>query len=59
MKELLIGMGLGFVAGAIVCKMNKPFSDTIEKGIEKSKEVITDIADEVQSQTKKKQSINE
>ena len=59
MKELLIGMGLGFVAGAIVCKMNKPFGDTVEKGIEKSKEVITDIADEVQSQTKKKQNTNE
>ena len=59
MKELLIGMGLGFVAGAIVCKMNKPFGETVEKGIEKSKEIITDIADEVQTQAKKKQTTNE
>ena len=59
MKELLVGMGLGFVVGAVVCKMSKPFSDTIEKGIEKSKEIITDIADELQTQTKKKQNIEE
>lgn len=59
MKELLIGMGLGFVAGAVVCKLNKPFGDTVEKSIEKTKEIAEDIADEVQTQTKKKQNNNE
>ena len=53
MKELLIGMGLGFVTGAIVCKLNKPFSDTVEKGVEKGKEIVEDIKDEVQAQARK------
>ena len=53
MKELLIGMGLGFVTGAIVCKLNKPFSDTVEKGVEKGKEIVEDIKDEVQTQARK------
>jgi len=59
MKELLIGMGLGFVAGAVVCKLCKPFGDTVEKGIDKTKEIAEDIADEVQAQTRKKQNVNE
>lgn len=49
MKELLIGMGLGFVVGAIVCKTNRPFADTVEKGVEKGKEIVEDIKDEVQT----------
>lgn len=53
MKELLIGMGLGFIAGAIVCKLNKPFSDTVEKSVEKGKEIVEDIKDEVQAQARK------
>ena len=55
MKELLIGVGIGFVIGAIACKCNKPSSDTVEKGVEKGKEIITDIKDEVKSNTKKKE----
>ncbi|HIU06252.1 MAG TPA: hypothetical protein IAC46_01480 [Candidatus Onthoplasma faecigallinarum] len=53
MKELIIGMGIGFFVGAIVCKMNKPVADTVEKGVEKSKEIIEDIKDEVKTQTQK------
>ena len=53
MKELIIGMGIGFVVGAIVCKMNKPVADTVEKGVKKSKEIIEDIKDEVKTQTQK------
>ena len=55
MKELLIGMGLGFVVGAITCKTNKPFSDAVDKGVDKGKEIMEDIKDEIKSQTKKKQ----
>ena len=55
MKELLIGMGIGFIAGAIVCKTCKPFSNAVEKGVEKSKEIVEDIKDEVQAQAKKKE----
>ncbi len=53
MKELLLGMGIGFVVGAVTCKCNKPVADTIEKGVEKGKEIITDVADEIKSQTNK------
>lgn len=47
MKELLIGAGIGFVIGAVMCKANKPFSETVEKGVEKGKEIISDIKEEV------------
>lgn len=53
MKELLLGMGIGFVVGAVTCKCNKPVADTIEKGVEKGKEIITDVADEIKGQTNK------
>lgn len=56
MKEFLIGMGLGFVVGAITCKTNKPVADTVEKGVEKGKEIIEDIKDEIETQTKKTKS---
>ena len=59
MKELLIGMGIGFVTGAIVCKTCKPFSDTVEKGVEKGKEIVEDIKDEVQTQVNKKKQQND
>ncbi len=55
MKELLIGMGIGFVVGSIVCKTNKPFAEAVDKGVEKSKEIMDDIKDEIKSQAKKKQ----
>ena len=53
MKDLLVGMGLGFIVGAITCKCNKPIGDTVEKGVEKGKEIITDVADEIKSQSSK------
>jgi len=53
MKELLIGMGLGFMAGAIMVKTNKCFAEKVEMGVEKGKEIIEDIKDEVKTQTQK------
>ena len=53
MKELLIGMGIGFVVGAIACRTNKSVADTVEKTVEKGKEVMSDIKDEVKTQTNK------
>lgn len=53
MKDLLIGMGLGFIVGAVVCKTNKPVAEYIEKGVEKGKEIITDIKDEMKTQSNK------
>ena len=54
MKELLIGMGLGFMVGAIAVKTNKCLADKVEMGVEKGKEIIEDIKDEVKSQSKVK-----
>ena len=53
MKELLIGMGLGFMVGAIAVKTNKCFAEKVEVGVEKGKEIIEDIKDEVKTQTQK------
>lgn len=55
MKELLIGMGIGFVLGAITCKVNKPLADVVDKGVDKGKEIVEDIKDEIRSQAKKKE----
>lgn len=59
MKELLIGMGLGFVVGAIVCRANKPFGDAVEKGVEKGKEIVDDIKDEIQTAQSKAKKQND
>ena len=53
MKELLIGMGLGFMVGAVMVKTNKCFAEKVEQGMEKGKEIITDIKDEVTTQVAK------
>ena len=53
MKDILIGMGIGFVVGAIACRTNKCVADTVEKTVGKSKEVISDIKDEVKTQASK------
>ena len=54
MKELLIGMGLGFMVGAIMVRSNKDFAEKVDQGVEKGKEIISDIKDEMKSQTTKK-----
>ncbi len=59
MKELLFGMGIGFVVGAVMCKTNKCVSDAVEKSVEKGKEIVTDIKDEVKTQTNKNKAQNE
>ena len=58
MKELLIGMGLGFIVGAIAVKSNKMLEEKVEAGVEKGKEIISDIDNEIKSQTKPKKSEN-
>ena len=52
MKELLIGMGIGFIVGSIMVKTNKCYANAVEKGVEKGKEIIEDIKDEVQPKLK-------
>lgn len=59
MKELLIGMGLGFIVGSIAVKANKCYGEKVEMGVEKGKEIIEDIKDEVKAQTKSKKQTQE
>ena len=54
MKELLIGMGLGFMVGAIMVKTNKGFAEKVEMGVDKGKEIMEDISNEVKSKNKNK-----
>lgn len=54
MKELLIGMGLGFLVGAVAVRNNKNLAEKVDAGIEKGKEIIGDISDEIKSQAKQK-----
>ncbi len=42
MKELLVGMGIGFVVGAMVVKSNKQLSQAVDKG----KKVVEDAIDQ-------------
>ena len=58
MKDILIGMGIGFVVGAIACRTNKCVAETVEKTVDKGKEIIGDIKDEVKNQTSKKKETN-
>ena len=53
MKELLIGMGLGFIVGAVAVKSNKMLAEKVEFGVEKGKEIIQDVSNEIKSQTEK------
>lgn len=48
-------MGIGFIVGAITCKMNKPFAEAVDKGVDKGMEIVEDIKGEMKAQTKKKQ----
>lgn len=54
MKELLIGMGLGFVVGAILVRSNKEFAEKVDQGVAKGKEIISDVKDEIKGQPSKK-----
>ena len=58
MKDLLIGMGIGFLVGAVVVRTSKPFAEKIEQGVEKGKEIFTDIKDEVKTQNQNTQEIH-
>ena len=59
MKEFIIGMGIGFVVGAIMVKANKPLSDTVEKGVDKGREIVEDIKGEIESQQEKSKKANQ
>lgn len=60
MKDFLIGMGIGFAVGAVMCKTCKPLSDVVQKGkklvqekIEEGKEAIVEKAQEEKQANKK------
>lgn len=57
MKEFLIGMGIGFVVGAVMVKSNKGLSNAVEKGkdiVEEKVEQSKDFIEENIIQPKKK-----
>jgi len=57
MKEFLIGMGIGFVVGAVMVKSNKDLSKAVEKGkdmVEEKIEKGKDFIEEKISKAKKK-----
>ena len=47
-------MGIGFVVGSIMVKTNKCYAETVETCVDKGKEIIDDIKDEVKPQPKEK-----
>ncbi len=56
MKDFLIGMGIGFVVGAVMVKSNKDLSKTIEKGkqmVEDKVEMVKDAIEQKSSTPKK------
>ena len=60
MKDFLIGMGIGFVVGAVMCKTCKPVSDAVQKGkklvetkIEEGKDAIEERKTQSASKTNK------
>lgn len=55
MKDLLLGMGIGFLVGAITVRTSRPFAEKVQQGIEKGKEIMEDVKDEVKNFTKKKE----
>lgn len=64
MKDFLIGVGIGFAVGAILCKTCKPVAnmaqkakDMVQEKIEEGKEVALEKAKEAK-QTVKKQANN-
>ena len=55
MKDLLLGMGIGFLVGAIAVRTSRPFAEKVQQGVEKDKEIMEDVKDEVKNFTKKKE----
>lgn len=55
MKDLLLGMGIGFLVGAIAVRTSRPFAEKVQQGVEKGKEIMEDVKDEVKNFTKKKE----
>ena len=47
MKDFLIGMGIGFVVGAVMVKSNKQLSKAVEKGKQMVEQKVEDGKDEV------------
>lgn len=50
MKDFLIGLGIGFAIGAVMCKTCKPVAEAVQKGkkiveakIEEGKEVVEEL----------------
>lgn len=51
MKDFLIGLGIGFAVGAIMCKTCKPVSDMVQKAKTVVQEKLEEGKDLVQEKT--------
>ena len=56
MKDFLIGMGIGFVVGAVMVKSNKDLSKTVEKGKQMVEEKVEMVKDAISENKPKKTS---
>lgn len=53
MKDFLIGAGIGFVVGAVMCKTCKPVAKAVQKGKEMVEEKIEESKDTIQEKLEK------
>ena len=60
MKDFLIGLGIGFAIGAVMCKTCKPVAEAVQKGkkiveakIEEGKEVVEELKSQNSQKTSK------
>ena len=55
MKDFLIGMGIGFVVGAVMVKSNKELSKTVEKSKQMVEDKVEMVKDAISDAKPKKQ----
>ena len=59
MKDFLIGLGIGFAIGAVMCKTCKPVAEAVQKGkkiVEAKREEGKEVVEELKSQNSQKAS---
>ena len=59
MKDFLIGLGIGFAIGAVMCKTCKPVAEAVQKGkkiVEAKIEEGNEVVEELKSQNSQKAS---
>ena len=52
MKDLLLGLGIGFLVGAIAVRTSRPLAEKIQQGVEKGKEIMNNSGEKAKYATK-------